>query len=283
MSSESIDADTFGRPFTVRQGRDRGARRRDLYGAGVSRPHHGVRAGLNPDWRTSVRALMEVVPDDAVLSHGSAAAWLGLPVPDRVLRDIHVTLPGSGRRIRRPGVVGHSGARASARVDGITVAHPAEILADLAGTLTHLELVCLADGALTRWPKIDLKGALDGRKNVRGWKRLMKALGDARPGSKSPKETECRLVFMSWGLPEPEMNGDIVVNGEWLATADLLFKAQRLAVEYYGEQHSDSMSSDVARVHLLERVDYSVEIVVASDLRPGRIVELKRRITPYFW
>ncbi len=59
---------------------------------------------------------------------------------------------------------------------------------------------------------------------------------DAR--SRSPKESEVRVILCVVGLPLPEVNVDLVVDGRWLGCVDLLYRAWLYVVEYEGRQHA---------------------------------------------
>ncbi len=71
------------------------------------------------------------------------------------------------------------------------------------------------------------------------------------------------------GVPRPECNVDIVVNGEWLARADLAWRKARLIVEYDGAVHlsEEQRRSDAARRNLLQAAGWLVIVFTANDLR----------------
>ena len=63
----------------------------------------------------------------------------------------------------------------------------------------------------------------------------MAALELVRPGSESPKETELRLLLIRGGLPEPELNVDVVgKNGRFIGRGDLVYRRHKVLVEYDG-------------------------------------------------
>ncbi len=57
-----------------------------------------------------------------------------------------------------------------------------------------------------------------------------------RPGTDSAPETRLRLLLLEAGCPEPEVNG-IVPTSRGAFHGDLVFRDQRVIVEYDGEQH----------------------------------------------
>jgi hypothetical protein len=71
---------------------------------------------------------------------------------------------------------------------------------------------------------------------------------DAR--SRSRPESHLRYALVSSGLPVPEVNAAIHTDdGEWLAEPDLVYREQRLALEYNGGVHADPrrMRKDLTR------------------------------------
>ncbi|GAA0991440.1 DUF559 domain-containing protein [Subtercola frigoramans] len=71
-----------------------------------------------------------------------------------------------------------------------------------------------------------------------GRRRLLDALQLIRLGCASPMETRLRLLIVRAGLPEPQLNVDILDGrGDFVACGDLYFPEQRVLVEYDGDQH----------------------------------------------
>ncbi|CAN5145100.1 hypothetical protein BH09ACT6_BH09ACT6_23850 [soil metagenome] len=71
-----------------------------------------------------------------------------------------------------------------------------------------------------------------------GKRMLGEALSLIRTGSASPMETRLRLLILRSGLPEPQLNVDIVDNtGAFVACGDLYYPEQRVLIEYDGDQH----------------------------------------------
>jgi hypothetical protein len=62
---------------------------------------------------------------------------------------------------------------------------------------------------------------------------------DAR--SRSVKESETRALVVFSGLPRPEVNVDLEVNGRWLGCVDLLFRIWMVVLEYEGRQHAETV------------------------------------------
>lgn len=93
------------------------------------------------------------------------------------------------------------------------------------------------------------------------------------PRSRSPKESELRVLVHACGLPEPEVNAPVVdESGREVATVDQLFRRWRLALEYEGRQHAEDarqFARDIGRYADLRRlgVDY-VQITAAMLASP---------------
>ncbi|MET1038537.1 MAG: hypothetical protein ABW075_09695 [Aeromicrobium sp.] len=75
-------------------------------------------------------------------------------------------------------------------------------------------------------------------------------------GSRSLPESEVRVLLAFAGLPVPEVNVPIVVDGELLGVVDLLIRAVMLALEYEGRQHAESITQfnrDIGRYAAFRR------------------------------
>jgi hypothetical protein len=108
---------------------------------------------------------------------------------------------------------------------------------------------------------------------MRGRLRALAALGEIREGSASPMETLARLLFVRAGLPEPQLNADILDRGgRWLACVDLYWPGSQLVVEYDGDLHRvdrDQWQADIRRRRRIEAAGYRFVVMTANDLGPG--------------
>jgi Protein of unknown function (DUF559) len=230
------------------------------------------------------RVALSVLPPTAVVSYRTAAQLWRLPLPTYRLpiglEDLHITVPApqvvpAVRGIRSHGhdlPAGHLGV-----VRRIPVTSVPRTLLDLAGTMRPDHLVIVIDaalaGRLTTLGDIDDIAGWAGRR--RGVRRLREAAGLAHAGSRSPKETELRVVLVRAGLPWPEPNADVHdEGGGWIATADLLYRTHRIVLEYDGRDHGreERRLADLRRRNLLERAGFFVLAYSAGDLvRPWSI------------
>jgi very-short-patch-repair endonuclease len=120
-----------------------------------------------------------------------------------------------------------------------------------------------------------------GARHRRGVRLLRLALPLLEPRTDSPMETRLRLLLVRAGLPRPEANRDVVVDGEWIARPDLSYPGVRIAIEYDGDHHRSRRQwrSDRARRQLLEDAGWVVLEFTADDVlrRPEATVERVRR------
>ncbi len=202
-------------------------------------PTRGTRApSAKPNWAEDLAALSLVLSSDACYSHTTAAKLLALPLPDDEPRPFHVTVsPGTGRGSRKA-VVWHQcdlkGLRM--RIRGMTLTGPWKTWIDLATLLDLPALVAVTDvllrrGYLKREDLVVPQG-------VRGAKMLRRASELADPRSNSPRESHLRVHFLEAGLPAPEVNADIFIDGGWAACGDLVWREYKVVVEYDGEDHA---------------------------------------------
>lgn len=205
------------RAFTVAQATGAGIGPNRLRRSDLTTPFAGVRA---PSDRTlddldllKLRSL--TVPDGHWFSHTSAARLHGLWLPDRLEADPTIHLSCHDRGDRRSGRDTHGhvvavGIDQLVQVQGLSVQSPADTWASLAGTLTPDELVVLGDHLRRRkkprCAAADLSAAVVRRSGRRGSRILADALSRVRPGTDSVKETELRLLVVSWGFAEPSVN-----------------------------------------------------------------------------
>jgi hypothetical protein len=236
------------------------------------------------DWRTAARAALLIHPDGAFISHVSAAALLGLPVPDHAF--IHVSVDQAADRRYRRQIKSHviSRPRRVVTAAGLPVTDPIATFIDSAGMLSYVDLVVLGD-AICR--KFDL-GAEQLREACRRSRDYYAGLARAaaelvRDGVDSPMETRLRVLIVLAGLPEPQVN--VIVrdeHGHWVRRFDLYYESIGLVVEYDGRQHADDPAqwqSDIDRREELDDDGRRLIIVTARGIfhEPERTLERIRR------
>lgn len=275
MRPATLPARLVGRPFTVGQGRSAGVSRQRMRAPDLLAPYRGVRCGPRLDPASLLHATQLVLPETAAFSHGTALWVLGLPVrADLAFGPVHITVPLAAPRPRIRGVKAHRSATLPAVTDvrGLRVVAAESAWSALGRSLTRDELVVLGDAIAHNGTvgadRLAAEVAL--RRRTPGVPRLREALPEIRAGSASPMETLARLVMLRGGLPEPELNADIVdVVGGWVARGDFVWRVARLVAEYDGEHHRTSARqwrSDILRSRVLRDAGWRVEVVTAADV-----------------
>lgn len=279
-----------GRPFTTAEALAEGVSPNRLRAQDLAVPFHGVRTtGGIESIEELAHALQARLRPDQFFSHETAAVLHGLALP-RALEEerlLHVSAILPARPPRMEGVVGHrlsSEAARTMRLRDLHVAAPASTWAQLGARLGVVDLVVIADqllgGTRPMCTVHELQDALDTCRRT-GAGDLRAALPLVRRGSESPQETRTRLVIVQAGLPEPELNVDVVdALGRFVARPDMSYRRQRLAIEYEGRHHffdHGQYEYDIERVHRLESIHWSV-IRVTAELLHRRPRDLVARI-----
>jgi hypothetical protein len=251
------------RSFTVGAALSLGVSRDRLRGSDLATPVWGVRSVARPaSLFDHCHALATGTRDTFAFSHVTAALLWGLPLSYAVEEDerLHVIRCSGEAAIRRPGVAGHRGleARQVREIDGLPVVGLADTWVDFGeligpGRPVGLDdLIILGDAIATRLGSVKPLGdVLEARVRPRGKLTLLEALEWIRVGSESAGETRARLVLIRAGLPEPELNKDIVTEeGFWLGRPDMRYSEAKVALEYQGvEFHAgpENETKDEAR------------------------------------
>ncbi|MGH2943914.1 MAG: DUF559 domain-containing protein [Solirubrobacteraceae bacterium] len=184
-------------------------------------------------------AALLALGDGAVLSHVSAAASWGLRATSAGA--IHVTVPTSAGRPRRPGNVVHRSRTLVApdveQLDGIAVTSAARTLVDLAGMLAPgpLERAVERSLALRIFDLDAVNAAIDvnrTRPGVTALARIVATIHDEPRLTRSALESLMRDICDAHRIERPEVNA--IVEGE---EVDFLWRAQRLIVETDGHEH----------------------------------------------
>jgi len=133
----------------------------------------------------------------------------------------------------------------------------------------HRELVMAEE--LCKWASMHL--------GYRGVRRLRRAIELAEPAVESPMETRLRMLLVLAGLPRPQVQvplRDAVVL--FVGRPDLYYQRQRLAIEYDGATHRDSLAADNRRQNRLVNAGYRLLRFTAADVlsAPDSVVGLVR-------
>ncbi|HEY8790289.1 MAG TPA: hypothetical protein VIM10_14300 [Actinopolymorphaceae bacterium] len=257
-------------PFTTRDGLRHGIGRHVLEGRAIARVTRGVHVVGHVDETALLKGLLLVLPAGSVFScHTSARLW-SLPAGWTNSTHVHVQAPG---QVRRAGVVAHVGVPDDVvRRHGLPVTSPVATFVDLAVHLDDAELLACGDAIVRRgFTTVDgLVAATATATRRRGSARARRVASLVRPGVDSPMESLLRHVLTTAGLPEPEVNLDVVdSHGGWIARPDLSYPDRRIAIEYDGRHHFDDRrqwENDIARRHNLEDEGWVVRIATDRDV-----------------
>ena len=165
---------------------------------------------------------------------------------------------------------------------GLRVTSAVRTIADLACRLPLTDAVALLDAALRR--RLVNSGRLSDwastHAGYRGVRRLKRALELADPAAESVMETRLRLLLVLAGLPHPR--GQVSLRddfGLFLARPDLYYPDARLAIEYDGATHRESLAADNRRQNRLINAGYRLLRFTAGDVldAPAAVVSMVRR------
>ena len=267
-------------PFTVAAAREAGIGPDHLRGASWIRlgPDTYVWRGIADTPLLRLHAARCRLPEQAVFS-GYTAAWLDrfdvIPYP------IEVTIPNALGIAARSGLVVRRSALLPAEVvllQGFPATSTERTLADLAGRLSLVEAVVLIDIGLhlgrTRLSRIG--EWVENHPGARGVARFRAALAYADAKAESPQETRLRMFLLLGGLPRPRVQPELrPADGSFIARADLYYAEARLAVEYDGGTHRESLVADNQRQNKMVAAGTKVLRFTAAELKdPERVVAL---------
>ncbi len=266
-----VPIELTGAPFTLEEALRAGLTRNQLRSGCWRRLGPALYAwtGLPPGPGLLVQALARRLPEAAMFSDRTAA-WLHgiemLPEP------VELTLP---RQSGISGRVGVSIRRATVdpedvvMIQGVRTTSVARTLCDLAVRLPVTEAVTAADSALRLrlTTTAELEKWTAGRAGKKGVRRMRAVLAHVDPDSESPMETRLRMLLVLAGLPRPLVQVDLEdAAGRFVARADLYYPARRLAIEYDGGTHRESLLEDNRRQNRLLGAGYRLLRFASGDV-----------------
>lgn len=209
-----------------------------------------------------------ILPPDARVTGLTALRLRGLDVGDDL--PLHFVTTIHGRRPHAGIVLGNRGSL----VTPGGVATPMEAFVEVCLATGLLEAVQIGDRMIhRRLATVEEFAPLLTHPRP----RVARAASLVRAGAESVKESHTRLVCVLAGLPEPERQVTITVDGRWIGRVDMLFRAQRVVLEFEGRQHlndTDQWNRDIARYNELRDAGYRVVQVTSEMLRdPEALVE----------
>ena len=234
------------------------------------------------DLRQRIAAVLLGAPEQAVISHVTAAELWGLQIPliESDLR-VHLTVP-AGRRVRHRADrrIHSSEISLSARTRrcGVAVTSLDRTWLDLAAQLRPASLLAVTDQVLRRKVSREVLAArLEVARGTRGTRtaRLVLPLGDAASGS--PMESVLRWVLHEAGVPPPVLQHVVTdAAGGRIAAVDLAWPERRVLVEFDGDAHRDRRTfvDDLRRQNGLVLAGWVVLRFSSADVlrRPAWVV-----------
>lgn len=219
-----------------------------------------------------------IMDPEEFFSHSTSAALWGFWLPQRLEQEqrVHVAVKEGRRAPRNRGLIGHTlidrpglvTLRHGRRMSGLF-----ETWCPLGTMLSLDDLVAAGDWIVRKEVaepdrRLDRLVALANDQNRPYHVRLGRAAQLVRCGARSRPETHLRLLLVGNGIREPEINGDIHDGAHWIAECDLVFRRERVIVEYEGDSHREKKQfrKDIDRYELLQSLGWRVVRVHAGEL-----------------
>jgi len=278
MLRQPLPAHLQSGPFTV-GGSHLPANR--LRASDLNRTVWGVRmAGeMEPDLRTRCRLFAERLSGATFFSHATAALLWGAPLSLSLERDVrlHTSVAAPARAPHARGQIGHRLDVAPADVVvrlGLRHTSAARTWCDLATLLDVDDLVAAGDYLIHHAAPFatvgEIERVLETMTRMRGIRRAREALPLLSDRPESPQESKLRLILIRGGMPEPEINHELVdtETGKHVRP-DFRFPKFKLILEYQGDYHrtKSQWRKDMTRRSRLEAQGWYVMELNADDLR----------------
>ncbi|MBF4549899.1 endonuclease domain-containing protein [Pseudoclavibacter sp. VKM Ac-2888] len=284
------------RAFSIAEGNAAGLTKKALARQSLARPYRGVRA--TEPALTSREQVLRFGPrlrGGQALSGPSALRVYGLPVPRRHRSEtVDVLARQSASRPRAAGVRARrirDDLWEADLIEGVRVVPVPLLFTLLASSFSETELVTVGDAMISDFDRYPgrvssgsltqltcLEDAVERWGRLRGCSVLRGALPRLREHVASPPESWLRCLIVDAGIEEPAVNADIHAGGRFLARGDLVFRAQRVVVEYEGEVHLSpaQFRRDITRTEALIAAGWRVIRVTHADLFPDAAAFLAR-------
>lgn len=279
-----IPLELHGTAFSTTRARALGVTDDMLAGSRFVRLHRGVyrTRETEPTLKLMLEAARLALPASVAVSHVTSLRLRGFEIGP--LRPLHFATNGRVQRVP-DGVVLHRYRHRlePETLEGQLVLPVARTFVDVATQLDDRRLLRVGDWVVAEG-LVDLDDlhwfCLDS--HLDGVRRARRVVRFVRRGVASPMESDLRWWLHRGGLPEPEINADIHDrHGRWLAKGDLVFRKQRVLVEYDGWQHERDARQrqwDHLRREQLEAAGWRVIVVTAIDLeRPWLVISRIRQ------
>ena len=268
------------RPFTVADAKEAGLQRWHLEGSSWRRIRRGtyVSSTLAETPLQRLQTALRRLPPGTVFSVRTAAWLHGIDVEP--CDPIEVTVPaGSGVSARAGMAVRRSIlAKSECAVKrDMPVTSIERTLTELCDGMDLVEAVVILDAALhTRLVALRrLSSWVEAQGGRRGIRAIRRAMVHAEPATESQMESRLRMLLVLGGLPRPK--AQVSIRDSWgrlLGRPDLYYEDKRLAIEYDGGIHRDTMVEDNRRQNRLTSAGVRLLRFTAGDVwnSPERVV-----------
>jgi hypothetical protein len=158
----------------------------------------------------------------------------------------------------------------------VRVTTPTRTALDLGCHLHERDALAALDGFMRVCgvTRADLDEQLPRYRGRRGVVQLRRLIPLASPLAESPGESWTRMAIIQAGLPAPEIQVWIVLDGDLHFRLDLGYPKHKVAVEYDGKEFHDSpeyREADERRRELLRRDGWTVVVVRKTSFAPDAL------------
>jgi hypothetical protein len=236
----------------------------------VIRVWHGVYAQHPPSTIDRLAALDLVSGEPIVACMNTAAELFGFSTEDD--GRIHILDPGVRMRPTSELMVHQRIGAPLKRIHGRLATTPAWTAVEIARTLRRPRALAVLDAALFNQccNPADLCKAIGEQKGRRGIVKVRELVEYVDGRSESPLESEARLVFIDGGLPQPELQYEIVDRCGKLWRVDFAWPRAMVVAEYESmEWHAtpDALRHDRIKVARLQECGWTNIPMVVDDVR----------------
>lgn len=226
------------------------------------------------------RVLAHAASTDAVVSHDSAAALLGIPIlrPDRTL--VHFTSDGRGGGKKSSSRILHRASLDSEDVidvNGIAVTSPMRTALDVGCCGSFTQAVCAIESAL-RVSSTAPEVVLDRLGRRKGIAHVREAVEFASPLTESISESWSRALMLRWpDIPEPRLQHEFRdEQGRLIARTDFDWNAKLVGesdgmVKYKSNAQEVVVKEKLREDDIRRRGTHVVRWTWADLVKPGRL------------
>lgn len=245
-----------------------------------------------------IRAVAHKLRAPIVMSHTSAALLHGFYVPQRHLEVVHLYQPWTASARNSAQIIRHTTSKEfeTSEIDGITCTDPLRTIIDCARILPPKEALILVDSAFAHIAESSrfqrpqtleraevlrarLQEQLGQLTHLRNVRRARAMIRFASPFADSPPESILRLLTLSAGLPQPEVQPLLTLEDQnffpdlmWRTDAGLVVAEFDGQVKYqttFGIDPSQAVFDEKQREDVMRRAGITVVRFIYRELSPN--------------